>query len=176
MSPYPLLIRSHPTDSLFDFCYMLPNKLAFKATGVRASTHLLGNTSSDRHLPSPLPVFPSARKCQLFVSFSGNQRQELPLMSLHRISHFLSSPCLLFLLPFPNQSTPTSIYPSHSGREERGEMEEQGKRGMGERGKREGSRGGRRRGPQEQGDRAHGSWRNEGLGLWGAKGEEWAWK
>lgn len=94
------------------------------------------------------------------------QRGPEPLTSPHSVSHFLPSPCPLFLLPHSNQSTQTSVRPGHGGRE--------GEQRDGRRGKVEG--GGRRRGTQGLGIKAHGSWRNEGPGLWEAKGEAWAWE
>lgn len=96
----PLLIRTHPTNSLFDLCHMLPNKVTFKATGVRTPTHLPGNTSSDRHpLPSQCSLAAMPGSASSCASQETTAEAE-PLMSLHRLSHFLSSPCLLFLLPF----------------------------------------------------------------------------
>lgn len=56
-------------------------------------------------------------------------------------------------------------------------MGEKGSRGAVEEGRRGAvEEGGRRRGTQGLGIKAHGSWRNEGSGLWESKGEAWAWE
>lgn len=149
VSRRPLLIRTHPTNSLFDFRHMLPNKLTFKTTGVRALTHLSGNTSSNATLfrPSvPRPQCPEVPA--LHVLLKKPRKGAESLMSLHRVSHFLSSPCLLFLLPSPNHSVPASVHPDHSAEKE-GERRKEENRGGEEEEKRREER--QEQGRQEEG-------------------------